>query len=171
MIQPQMAEMGMMSHCCPIISRQCTRIHASTSCDYNVSPILQFGPKRTTKPPRGYFRIEKVNRGLVIEGFREPSWSLSRLRVPQPLEPSVSRKLPPYIYHVLTWGNSSILAAYDLGATPHHLQTIYDREAPEQRPRIVEEKDKNIVVNKDNWVQYLGNQRYGHRTPGSCHLC
>ncbi|KIM42122.1 hypothetical protein M413DRAFT_409215 [Hebeloma cylindrosporum] len=51
-----------------------------------------------------------------------------------------------------------ILAAYDMGATPHHLQHVYDKEAAYQRPRVLEEKDKSIVVNKDNWVQYLGNQ-------------
>jgi len=74
------------------------------------------------------------------------------------------------MYRVLKWGVSSILAAYDMGATPHHLQKIYDSEATYQRPRIVEEKDKSIVVNKDNWVQYLGNQRYERRTLGSCYL-
>ncbi|KAF8970474.1 hypothetical protein BDZ97DRAFT_1754058 [Flammula alnicola] len=51
-----------------------------------------------------------------------------------------------------------ILAAYDLGTPPGHLQKIYEDEARIQRPRILEEKDKNIVVDKDNWVQYLGNQ-------------
>ena len=51
-----------------------------------------------------------------------------------------------------------------MGATPHHLQRIYDSEATYQRPRIVEEGDKSIVVNKENWVQYLGNQRYERRT-------
>ena len=50
-----------------------------------------------------------------------------------------------------------------MGATPHHLQKIYEGEAAYQRPRIIEEKDKSIVVNEDNWVQYLGNQRYEHR--------
>jgi hypothetical protein len=51
-----------------------------------------------------------------------------------------------------------LLAAYDLGATDGHLRKIYDDEAKAQRPRILEEKDKDIVVNKQNWIQYLGNQ-------------
>ena len=72
------------------------------------------------------------------------------------------------MYRVLSL--SSILAAYDMGATPHHLQRIYDGEATYQRPRIVEEEDKSIVVNKNNWVQYLGNQRYKCRILGSCYL-
>ena len=52
------------------------------------------------------------------------------------------------------------MAAYDMGATPHHLQKIYDAEAAFQRPIILEERDKNIVITKDNWVQYFGNQRH-----------
>ncbi|KDR68431.1 hypothetical protein GALMADRAFT_257159 [Galerina marginata CBS 339.88] len=50
-----------------------------------------------------------------------------------------------------------ILAAYDLGASAGHLEKIYENEAHIQRPRVVEEKDKDIVVGKENWVQYLGN--------------
>ena len=80
-----------------ISSQKCPETHASTSHNHNVSPILQFAPKRTTEPPRDHFRIEKVNRGLVIEGCRGPSWFLSRLWVPQPLEPLVSRKFPPHV--------------------------------------------------------------------------
>ncbi|CAA7269317.1 unnamed protein product [Cyclocybe aegerita] len=50
-----------------------------------------------------------------------------------------------------------LLVAYDLGAPEGHLQKIYDNEAKDQRPRILEEKDRSIVVDKDNWIQYLGN--------------
>ncbi|KAJ3489516.1 hypothetical protein NLJ89_g11522 [Agrocybe chaxingu] len=50
-----------------------------------------------------------------------------------------------------------LLVAYDLGASAGHLQKIYDNEAKDQRPRILEEKDKSIIVDKDNWAQYLGN--------------
>ena len=53
----------------------------------------------------------------------------------------------------------SILAAYDLGAPATHLKKIYADEAASQRPRILDEKDKTISVNKENWAQYLGNQR------------
>ncbi|KAF5371285.1 hypothetical protein D9758_004168 [Tetrapyrgos nigripes] len=50
-----------------------------------------------------------------------------------------------------------ILAAYDLGVTPGHLQKIYDDEAKTQRPIIPEETGKDIVVDSENWIQYLGN--------------
>ncbi|KAF8156791.1 hypothetical protein B0H34DRAFT_710596 [Crassisporium funariophilum] len=51
-----------------------------------------------------------------------------------------------------------LLAAYDLGASAGQLQKIYDDEARTQRPIFLEEKDKDIVVSVDNWIQYLGNQ-------------
>ncbi|KAJ4479015.1 hypothetical protein J3R30DRAFT_3702022 [Lentinula aciculospora] len=51
-----------------------------------------------------------------------------------------------------------ILAAYDLGAPPAILQKIYDEEARVQRPIILEEKDKEMIVTEENWPQYLGNQ-------------
>ncbi|THU91890.1 hypothetical protein K435DRAFT_726663 [Dendrothele bispora CBS 962.96] len=50
-----------------------------------------------------------------------------------------------------------ILAAYDLGATPGHLQKIYDDEAKLQRAIVLEETDKSLVVTSENWVQYVGN--------------
>ena len=55
---------------------------------------------------------------------------------------------------------SSLLAAYDLGASAGQLQKIYADEAIPQRPIILEPKDESIVVSKDNWAQYLENQRY-----------
>ncbi|KAF9480971.1 hypothetical protein BDN70DRAFT_876989 [Pholiota conissans] len=51
-----------------------------------------------------------------------------------------------------------ILAAYDLGAPAGHLKAIYADEAKTQRPKFVEERDKSITVQEDNWKQYLGNQ-------------
>ncbi|KAI3595169.1 hypothetical protein WG66_009401 [Moniliophthora roreri] len=51
-----------------------------------------------------------------------------------------------------------ILAAYDLGATPALLQKIYDDEASDQRPIVLEEQDKEIKVTADSWKQYVGNQ-------------
>ncbi|KDR77998.1 hypothetical protein GALMADRAFT_155027 [Galerina marginata CBS 339.88] len=49
-----------------------------------------------------------------------------------------------------------ILAAYDLGASAGILEKIYENEAQIQRPRVVEGKSMNIVIDKENWVQYLG---------------
>jgi len=51
-----------------------------------------------------------------------------------------------------------LLAVYDLGASAGLLQKIYKDEATSQRPIILEPKDESIVVNKDNWIQYLENQ-------------
>lgn len=56
----------------------------------------------------------------------------------------------------------SILAAYDLGATPGLLQKIYDQEADYQRP-IILETDRKITITEDNWSQYLGNDKYAHK--------
>lgn len=53
----------------------------------------------------------------------------------------------------------SILAAYDLGASPGLLQKIYDNEASSQRPIVLEEKDKDITIDEDSWSQYLGDQK------------
>jgi len=53
-----------------------------------------------------------------------------------------------------------MLAAYDLGAPPGHLQKMYDEEAKDQRPIILDETDKTIRVNQDNWIQYLGNHKF-----------
>jgi hypothetical protein len=53
-----------------------------------------------------------------------------------------------------------LLAVYDLGASAGLLQKIYEDEAISQRPIILEPEDESIVVSKDNWVQYLENQRY-----------
>ncbi|KAF9058210.1 hypothetical protein BJ165DRAFT_1540460 [Panaeolus papilionaceus] len=50
-----------------------------------------------------------------------------------------------------------ILASYDIGTPAAALKKIYEEEAKVQRPRYLEERDKTIVVNKDNWVQYLSN--------------
>ncbi|PPQ89262.1 hypothetical protein CVT25_001346 [Psilocybe cyanescens] len=50
-----------------------------------------------------------------------------------------------------------LLAAYDLGASSGHLKKMYDDEAKYQRPIISQDKDKDIVVDDQNWVQYLGN--------------
>ena len=47
-----------------------------------------------------------------------------------------------------------------MGATPGHLQKIYDEEARIQRPIVLEETDKNLIVTNENWVQYVGNARY-----------
>ena len=55
---------------------------------------------------------------------------------------------------------SSLLSVYDLGASAGQLQKIYADEAIPQRPIILEPKDESIVVSKDNWTQYLENQRY-----------
>ena len=57
----------------------------------------------------------------------------------------------------------SILAAYDLGASAGHLRTIYADAVKNQRPKFVEEQDKTINVDKENWKQYLGNQKCVHR--------
>lgn len=54
----------------------------------------------------------------------------------------------------------SLLAVYDLGASAGLLKKIYADEATSQRPIILEPKDESIVVSKDNWTQYLENQRY-----------
>ncbi|TFK28572.1 hypothetical protein FA15DRAFT_665290 [Coprinopsis marcescibilis] len=51
-----------------------------------------------------------------------------------------------------------LLVAYDLGASPAHLKKIYEEESKSQRAIILEERDANIVVTDDNWIQYLGNQ-------------
>ncbi|KAF9566491.1 hypothetical protein CPC08DRAFT_703825 [Agrocybe pediades] len=59
-----------------------------------------------------------------------------------------------------------MLAAYDLGAPATHLQRMYDEEAKEQRPIILDEKDKSIQVNKDNWIQCLGNHSAYHSFVG-----
>jgi hypothetical protein len=53
-----------------------------------------------------------------------------------------------------------LLAVYDLGASAGQLKKIYADEAISQRPIILEPKDESIVVSKDNWTQYLENQRY-----------
>lgn len=37
---------------------------------------------------------------------------------------------------------------------------MYDDEAKYQRPIISQDKDKDIVVDDQNWIQYLGNSRY-----------
>jgi len=57
-----------------------------------------------------------------------------------------------------------------MGATPHHLQKIYDAEAAIQRPIILGERDKNIVVTKNNWVQYFENPRYRRHPREPCYL-
>lgn len=49
---------------------------------------------------------------------------------------------------------------YDLGASAGLLQKIYEDEARTQRPIILEPRDEAIAVSKENWTQYLGNQRY-----------
>lgn len=51
----------------------------------------------------------------------------------------------------------SILAAYDLGASPGLLQKIYDDEAKVQRPIHLDDKDEEIVISQDNWKQFIGN--------------
>ncbi|KAK2465579.1 hypothetical protein APHAL10511_002471 [Amanita phalloides] len=51
-----------------------------------------------------------------------------------------------------------LFAAYDLGASPSLLQKIYDEEAKSQRPIFLEEKDKDVVITKENWKQCLGDQ-------------
>ncbi|KAF9471170.1 hypothetical protein BDN70DRAFT_888414 [Pholiota conissans] len=51
-----------------------------------------------------------------------------------------------------------ILAAYDLGAPAGQLKAIYADVAKIQRPFFVEEQHKTIKVDKDNWIQYLGNE-------------
>ncbi|VDB87475.1 unnamed protein product [Peniophora sp. CBMAI 1063] len=59
-----------------------------------------------------------------------------------------------------------ILAAYDLGAPPALLQTIYDDEAAEvydiytknMKTREVEKQD--VKITKDNWVDYLGKHAF-----------
>lgn len=53
----------------------------------------------------------------------------------------------------------SILAAYDLGAPAGLLAKIYESEGRIQRPIYLDEKDRHIVVDNKNWVQYLGNQK------------
>lgn len=53
---------------------------------------------------------------------------------------------------------SSILAAYDLGATAGMLQKIYDEEAAVQRPIYLDDsKNKDIVITTENWTQFVGN--------------
>ena len=54
---------------------------------------------------------------------------------------------------------NSLLAAYDLGAPAGLLQEIYNDEARIQRPIFLDETDKAIVVNEENWPQYLGNHK------------
>lgn len=53
----------------------------------------------------------------------------------------------------------SILAAYDLGAPAAQLKKMYDEEDKDQRPKYVQKGDESIVVTRDNWVQYLSNER------------
>ncbi len=40
------------------------------------------------------------------------------------------------------------------------MQKIYDDEAQMQRPIMLEEKDKQMHITEEKWVQYLGNQQY-----------
>lgn len=47
-----------------------------------------------------------------------------------------------------------------MGAAPGLIQKIYDLVAEYQRPIYVEEKDADIVVKKENWTEYLGQQEY-----------
>ncbi|KAF9067547.1 hypothetical protein BDP27DRAFT_1364755 [Rhodocollybia butyracea] len=50
-----------------------------------------------------------------------------------------------------------LLTANDFGASPSHIQKIYDMEACIQCPIALEEKDKNIQITDENWVQHIGN--------------
>ncbi|KAI0060638.1 hypothetical protein BV25DRAFT_1887832 [Artomyces pyxidatus] len=60
----------------------------------------------------------------------------------------------------------SLLAAYDLGASPALLQTIYDQEHGElqsvfmadTRNKTVEKQD--VQIQEDNWKEYLGQDKY-----------
>ncbi|KAJ7582970.1 hypothetical protein C8J56DRAFT_1099801 [Mycena floridula] len=49
-----------------------------------------------------------------------------------------------------------------LGASPGLLQKIYDVEKTIQRPIVLEETDKNIVVTEENWTKNLGNPSAYH---------
>ena len=55
-----------------------------------------------------------------------------------------------------------IFAAYDLGAPPALLQTIYDDEAAEvyniytKNTKTKEIEKQDVKLTKDNWVDYLG---------------
>lgn len=53
----------------------------------------------------------------------------------------------------------SLLAAYDLGASATLLQKIYENEAKIQRPILLSDTDKQIVITADNWTQYIGNRK------------
>ncbi|KAF9532871.1 hypothetical protein CPB83DRAFT_846517 [Crepidotus variabilis] len=55
-----------------------------------------------------------------------------------------------------------ILAAYDLGAKPALLQKIFNQDAPVQRPIILEEQDKGIVVDGSNWKRHVGTTHHDY---------
>lgn len=55
-----------------------------------------------------------------------------------------------------------LLAAYDLGASPGLLQHIYDDEARVLRPILLDDADRNMVVNEETWSQYVGNNNAYH---------
>jgi hypothetical protein len=135
--------------------------------DHHVSSILQSESERTTESTGNHFNIKKGDRGVVVKGCGGPPLLLSRRRVPQSLEPPVSRKFLPLVQCAKVF---SLLAAYDMGAAPHHLQKIYNAEAAGQRPRVLEERHKTIVITKNNWVQYFGDQRYRRHCPEYCHV-
>lgn len=64
------------------------------------------------------------------------------------------------IHDIEVIASLSILAAYDLGTPAAHLKKIYDEEDKSQRPKFLQKGDESIVVTKDNWIQYLANERY-----------
>lgn len=59
-----------------------------------------------------------------------------------------------------------ILAAYDLGAPPALLQTIYDEEAADayniytKNMKTKEIEKQDVKITTDNWVDYLGKHAY-----------
>ncbi|KAF8168458.1 hypothetical protein B0H34DRAFT_779767 [Crassisporium funariophilum] len=53
-----------------------------------------------------------------------------------------------------------ILAAYDLGAPASLLQKIYEVEAKKQRPILLDDKDKEIIITEKNWAQFTGNSKF-----------
>ena len=61
---------------------------------------------------------------------------------------------------------TSLLAAYDLGASAKQLQEIYDREKEGLSPLHLADRKTNTVeeqhveITLSNWTEYLGQEKY-----------
>ncbi|EKM75815.1 hypothetical protein AGABI1DRAFT_79378 [Agaricus bisporus var. burnettii JB137-S8] len=95
-------------------------------------------------------------RGLLnLPGITPASKALAEKLVREDAEQHHSLFNPKGFHNHL---NNQLLAAYDMGAQPGVIQKIYNSQVQMQRPILVEDKDKDIVVNKDNWPDHLGEQ-------------